>query len=172
MKIIYNEDEAIRRKAEIDREFELETKKARGRAKRDSLIIAIVSLLLTGFSGMGVWLLTSIMWATITIASIVFVLGAAVFIGSLFDIREATGPAREYPKDVVWYIMTHKHNVLKVEPKIESWSVGLVADLENRDGIVNTLDVLYLTKTFSTKITEETADLPNGKYLIPYTKED
>lgn len=79
----------------------------------------------------------------------------------------------KYPPDVEYYIAIQDKNVLKVDfkPAKIAGKVALILTYEDENHIVCTQDVCWLTCKQSTAVTEDTADLENGLYLMPYNEE-
>lgn len=168
MKILYNEEEAKQRKIETEKEFWEQVERDKKKARKIKLIIACISIPLTIIAVL-------VFWKTSMLGMVIPSVLAFPLAAFLSTILLCPTPETEedicYPADVKWYIKTNGCTVLKTEIKEDNFGICLYATLEDSHGIVVQKDICYLKRVVSTKAEEETVDLPNKKYLVPYNKE-
>lgn len=127
----------------------------------------------------GVWGYDSMCW----IAGIPFILfGVFIVLFEVCDRKfnknkrikkiESSAKRRKCEPLILYYIATKDFPVLKVEKKINNEYVDLYVYVEEENGYVKKNFAGTLKKQFCMSVTEETADINNGLYLIPFHKEE
>lgn len=169
MKIIYNEEEAKRKKEEIDKRNEKNEREVERKNKRILLISLIISAILispftlVAFGALG----TCADVGGNIIAGLCGVLCSCIPVGIGLLMQESFD-REDYPKDVVYFNTTNGRNVIKHCIEKEASSPSMYAWLEDCDGNVNRVIICCLTKVYNTRVSEETIDLPSGTFLVPY----
>lgn len=169
MKIIYNEEEAKKKKEEIDREDKEERRRVERRNWRILLITLAISAVIIIPS---IFVLASV----INIHDDEFVNSLAGAVGVAFGcipaglgfLLQEEFWGNEYPSDVEYFRATNGYKIL--ERCVDGHTVYVTR--ENAEGDVDEIMVCVLTEKLNTRVSEKTADLPNGVLLIPYTIDD
>lgn len=102
-------------------------------------------------------------------AEIIFLLIAT----GIYGHYETFFTSRVYPADVKYFMATEGARILRIyTEKDASDKYLLKAEVERENHTVKTINIAPLEFSVRTDIQEEIVDLKEGKYYIPYKKED
>lgn len=180
MNFIYNEEEAKKKKEEFDEQCQRSVIEANKQNRKTqvlvwgvvaaSVVILLAAIWVFCIFSMKIddYMLGFVLAIMASIILPIFGLGIGkVWEGERWECPLYTDEA--YTADVWYYIRTGNGKVLrrKIKEDYKGFE-DLYVDLENEDGAVSVIKACSLKEVVSTKVGEETADLPRGLYLIPY----
>ena len=174
MKIIYNEEEARKKKEEIDKRNREEKEKVKKRNWRTLWTSLIISVVIASASiPLFIKAATSLEEAS-GVACLLIGIMLVLFgiIPCLIGIAmQETFCPPQYPADVAYFIATAGRTVVKhlINGPDDSF---VYVWLEDAEGCVERVMVCMLTRKRCTRVIEETADLTKGVLLVPYVTDD
>ena len=175
MKLIYEREEALLKKEEIDRETERANEEAKKKNKKlrkilkwifIPILIAVAAATISGLFFNFVENKTA--WVVVGIVAELVICAMA---SGIYDHYETLSTPHIYPTDVQYFRATEGEKILRVyAEKDDSDKYLLKAEVERENHIVKTINIVSLVHIVRTDIEEEIVDLKEGKYYIPYGK--